>query len=369
MNLHRTTDCSVIIPFHSNTNLFQACISTLVGTLPDEVEVIVVANNAQPQTLPELPARVRTLVFNEDLGYSRAVNVGADAAHGRLLVLCDADTFYFGEWLEQLTACHRAHPDAWIVGTKLLDPATGRIAEFGHAFSGYNFAHLDLGRRANAEGTASDRSLQSVCSASMLVERHRFLELGGYDESLFNFYSDVDLCLRVRAKGGEVWAAARAVVYHRGNSTLNDRAVYQADVKGRFMMANAQRLHDDLEPHLRNRLREFVTNNPPAASYLLVDLCSVVNRGWFRTVIADYLRIVDTYEYRMQVRDAPSLELLLRLGLGVASLRVPIVYFVDRFLAVAGNEVWCKIRAHEHDVVVDRNGTVVRFRDVVAGIA
>ena len=364
----RTMDCSIIIPFHSNTNLLEACIYTLVATLPDDVEVIVVINNTHPQAIPQLPTRVRPLTFSEDLGYSRAVNVGADAAHGATLVFSDADTFYFGAWFEALLACRRAHPDAWIVGTKLLDPATGRIVDFGHAFSGYNTAHLDAGRRPSADVTVTDRSVQSVCSASMLIDKHRFFELGGYDESLLNFYSDVDLCLRVREKGGEVWAAADAVAYHRGNSTLNDRAVYHADVKGRFMAANAQRLREDLEPHLRERLRQFVTDNPPAASYLLIDLCSVVNRAWFRTVIADYFRIVDTYEYRMEIRDAMSIEMLLRLGLGVASLRIPIVYLVDRFLAVAGNDVWCKIRTYAHDVVVDRHGTVVRFRDVVAGI-
>jgi GT2 family glycosyltransferase len=368
MLVRSAVDCSIVVPFHSNRNLFEACIHTLRKTIPAATELVVVANNARPEPLPELPSDVRVLKFDEDLGYSRAANIGAEAAQGKTLILCDADTFYFGDWFRLLLDAHRNASAPDLTGSRLLNPATGRIIDFGHAFTDYNFARLDLDRRASDDQFLEDRDVQTVCAANAAIERRVFLDLGGFDASLYNFYSDVDFCLRLRERGGVARAAGRSIVYHRGDSALNHRAVYYADVKGKFMAANAGRLRPDMKPELERRLERFVRDHRPASSHLLVDASSVIDRHWYREAIGRHLPIIDTYEYRMETRDAPAIDLLQKLGLSVAMLRVPVVYFVDRFLSLRDNEVWCRIRPCEHDVVVDRHGTIARFPDVVAGI-
>jgi GT2 family glycosyltransferase len=64
-----------------------------------------------------------------------------------------------------------------------------------------------------------ERQVFSASGTACLWVRDVFLSLGGYDESFFAYYEDVDLGFRARRAGHECWYAPRAVALHRGSST------------------------------------------------------------------------------------------------------------------------------------------------------
>jgi GT2 family glycosyltransferase len=55
-----------------------------------------------------------------------------------------------------------------------------------------------------------------VSGAALLVERGVFLELGGFDETFFMYYEDIDLCLRANRTGISVRVDPTWVVRHTG---------------------------------------------------------------------------------------------------------------------------------------------------------
>jgi GT2 family glycosyltransferase len=63
------------------------------------------------------------------------------------------------------------------------------------------------------------REVFGVCGAACLLRRELFTELGGYDESFFSFYEDVDLNVRARVAGWRFEYAPEAVVWHVGNAS------------------------------------------------------------------------------------------------------------------------------------------------------
>src|ERR1700749_304989 len=97
---------SIIIPFHSNEMYRQLCLNTLVKTIPETVEIIVVVNNNQDAPPDYLQnKRFRVLISPQNLGYSKAINLGAEAAFGKYLIFSDADTVYLdANWFNNLTA-------------------------------------------------------------------------------------------------------------------------------------------------------------------------------------------------------------------------------------------------------------------------
>jgi GT2 family glycosyltransferase len=56
----------------------------------------------------------------------------------------------------------------------------------------------------------------------MLVEREAFMRIGGFDENLFLYKEDEDLCLRFRDTGAEIVYEPEIVVLHHG-SVVADR--------------------------------------------------------------------------------------------------------------------------------------------------
>ena len=63
-----------------------------------------------------------------------------------------------------------------------------------------------------------------VCGAACLLRRPLFDRLGGYDESYFAFYEDVDLNLRARIAGLGFGYVPEAVAWHLGNASWTANA-------------------------------------------------------------------------------------------------------------------------------------------------
>jgi GT2 family glycosyltransferase len=62
-----------------------------------------------------------------------------------------------------------------------------------------------------------------VSGAAMLLERVAFMNVGGFDENLFLYKEDEDLCLRLREAGALVIYEPSVVIRHHG-SVVADRS-------------------------------------------------------------------------------------------------------------------------------------------------
>ena len=100
-----------------------------------------------------------------------------------------------------------------------LDPAAARLYSAGQALTADGRA-LELGAgEAQPPRLPAVHEVFGVCGAACLLRRELFTELGGYDESYFAFYEDVDLNVRARIAGWRFAYVPAAVVWHLGNAS------------------------------------------------------------------------------------------------------------------------------------------------------
>jgi GT2 family glycosyltransferase len=59
----------------------------------------------------------------------------------------------------------------------------------------------------------------SACAAAAIYERNDFLKVGGFDESYFSYFEDVDLSFRLRLAGGRCLYVPQAEVFHVGSAS------------------------------------------------------------------------------------------------------------------------------------------------------
>lgn len=360
---------SIIVPFHSNERLLRLCLRTLRATVPPDVEKIVVLNNHRAEQLPsDLGASdLRVVRHEESLGYSRAVNIGAGLARGRTLVFCDADTFYAGEWFSGLTHFHRSTPNVGLASSRLLDPRTGRVLDYGVAFTKYNAPHPQRDVRADAPPVARPRLVQAACSANMIIDADLFSRVGMFDENLHNAYMDLDLCLRLKESGRDCWVVSQSTAFHRGDSAHTHRAAYWADVKATFAAKNAGRIRQDMHRYFEESLAAFRLTHEFAAGYLLIDLSSVIDRSWHYDVLREHIKLLSIYDYYPGARDLANIPLIDHLGINVLESRTAILYLADRFVSLQPNRMWLDMRCRKDDLVVDRNANVALLAEVVNG--
>jgi GT2 family glycosyltransferase len=179
---------------------------------------IVVVDDASEDETPALLARqddpVRSLRRVRAGGFAAACNDGAGAARGEFLVFLNNDTEPHAGWLDALVAHADAHPEAAVVGAKLLFP-DGTIQHAGVAIcQDGRPRHLYAGFPADHPAVERTREFQAVTGACMLVRRGAFEQAGGFDAEFRNSLEDVDLCLRIRGHGHEVHYCPASVVTH-----------------------------------------------------------------------------------------------------------------------------------------------------------
>lgn len=359
---------SIVIPYHSNWNLLSACLDQLFETIPEDTEVLIVANNPDPRTQDlHISDRCTLLKFDHLLYYPRAVNIGAKHAHGEYIILMDADICVRHGWLEALTACFEGHAGTGGCSAKMLDPYDGCVKEFGIGFTGYNFPHPFAGRAEHDELVSQDREVQAFCSAASMYRRSTYLELGGMDEHLVDGYSDIDLCLRLQERGLHTYVAANAVVYHHGSSTLGSgmSSHLRADTKGYFMAHGGRRSRVDMDLYYQTAFQMY--RRPLQSEYYLIDFTTIANRQWHYDLFSELggFRWSGILCKPSEGRNTAHIPLYTLLDDNLRRRPQPICCFVDSFCALRNNHIWTGLRPCEEDLVIDRNANIFRLVDLV----
>lgn len=201
---------SVIVLGWQSAPHLMTCLQTLRETVRGvPYEVIVALNEPTPHLQAELARRVSgvtTVVSRSNLGFGGAINVAAKQARGEFLVLLNDDTEVRPGWLEALVATADARPMAGAVGSRFLFP-DGSVQEAGSViWSDATTQAVGCDLPAGSPQWRWARQVDYCSGGSLLVRRSTWEELDGFDDCYFPaYYEDVDLCLRIKQIGQQVW--------------------------------------------------------------------------------------------------------------------------------------------------------------------
>jgi GT2 family glycosyltransferase len=181
------------------------------------VELIVIDNDsggAMPAILDPPPRGVRVILRDDNGGFAVGVNAGWRVSRGRWLLLLNPDVIVPADLARRVLdriAHHESRTDGGppgVIGFALTHDDGSPQPSVGHEPSlPASLAGL-LRPRASRKYRALDRiepgPVPWVTGAFALVSSRRMAELGGFDESFFLYYEEVDFCRRVRDAGGRV---------------------------------------------------------------------------------------------------------------------------------------------------------------------
>jgi N-acetylglucosaminyl-diphospho-decaprenol L-rhamnosyltransferase len=215
----------------------RAVLAGCVASLRDEgIEEVVVVDNASvdgsDRVLCAADPEVTWLPSGSNLGYGRAANLGAARTRAPAVLVCNADVLVHQGAVAALVASLDADPSIGIVGPRLLNsdgsvyPSArsfpSLVDAVGHGVLGTVWAGNPFSRRYKLLDWdhRSERRVDWVSGACLLVRRRAWDEIGGFDPSFFMYMEDVDLCWRARRAGWTVtYQPAGEVTHAQGVST------------------------------------------------------------------------------------------------------------------------------------------------------
>lgn len=257
----RPVRASIVIPVFGKVGYTFQCFRALLREVNlQEDELIIVNNGSEDETervFSHLKGLVRLINNRENLGFVHACNQGAAAARGEYLVFLNNDTVVKPGWLERLVETAEKDSSVGAVGSMLLYP-DGRLQEAGGVVwvdgNGWNYGR---GKDPDESRFRYAREVDYCSAASLLVRKHLFDELGGFDERYAPaYFEDTDLCFGVRSLGYKVvYQPLSRVIHYEGVTAGTD---VQSGFK-RHQEVNRDRFVEKWREVLR---REHLENDP-----------------------------------------------------------------------------------------------------------
>ena len=159
--------------------------------------------------------RVRLIRSPTNRGYAGAVNVALPEAHGDHLAVLNMDVTVSPGWLDPLASLLEARPEAGVACPLIvLESDDSRIMAAGQNLNktglGFN-RWLDKPREIAGEEPFQVTGLHG---AAFVIRRELLEQIGGWDESGFLYFEDVELSWLLRIAGREIWCVPGSTVKH-----------------------------------------------------------------------------------------------------------------------------------------------------------
>ncbi|MGD0200805.1 MAG: glycosyltransferase family 2 protein [Bryobacteraceae bacterium] len=251
-------DVSAIIISLNSKRFLRDCLETLErGPWRDVTREIIVADNGSTdgtlELLRESYPSVQVLAIGKNIGFCPAGNLAARKAAGRYLLFLNDDILVQDDAIPRLVEWMDAHPEAGMIGSRLLNIDGTDQFSSGRRFPGPMnalfgrksvltrlFPKARWARRyllSDRVNSAEPYLVDWISAAAMLVRRPAFFESGGLAEDFYYFHEMV-ICSRCRKAGYTVWLhpQSKIIHYEGAGSGLRTRRVRRRHI-GRFHRA------------------------------------------------------------------------------------------------------------------------------------
>jgi GT2 family glycosyltransferase len=209
---------SVIIPNWNGAHHLPTCLDSLRQQHYPAVEVLVVDNASQDDSL-EILARypeIQTLPQRKNLGFTGACNAGLDAAGGSIRVLLNNDTEVDPGWLTAIAKAFDRYPEVGLVASKMrLFDRRDTLHTAGDYVTPDGMAHNRGVWEKDAGQYNRPAYVFSACGGSAAYRAAMLDQIGLLDRDFFFSFEDVDLAWRAQLAGWRCLYAPDAIVYHK----------------------------------------------------------------------------------------------------------------------------------------------------------
>jgi GT2 family glycosyltransferase len=189
----------------------EAVIANCLASIPPDLPVTVVDNASEDASCDIISGQfphVRLIRSEKNLGFGRAHNLALRDVTTPYALILNPDAALRPHAIERLIEAATTYPEAAILAPALLDE------QEKPQNNSYNRTIFERGKGNRMPLPEGPICADFLSGAALLVRTARFHEIGGFDENIFLFYEDDDLCLQARRHGYSCIYVPNAHIYH-----------------------------------------------------------------------------------------------------------------------------------------------------------
>ena len=216
----------IIVNRNGGAGLAQCLASVEKERAGKDWEVLVV-DNASTDGSPDMVARrfpdVKLVRNGENLGFAKANNQGLGLSRGEFVLFLNPDTTAFPGSLSLLLEELSRDPGIGAVGPVLVFDENAFQVSFGGKVTFLRElarkSVLNAWRKRRLSRLRHKRPVAWVSGACLMTSREVLEKVGEFDEKIFLYFEDIDLCYRIREQGLRVVFLPQARIFHAGGAS------------------------------------------------------------------------------------------------------------------------------------------------------
>ncbi len=217
----------IVIPNWNGKDMLATCLESLARQTCQKFSVTVIDNGStdgSPLFIREKYPSVKLITFQENRGFSFAVNEGIKVATSQWVFLLNNDIEVHKDCLAHVINFIENNKEYDSLAVKMLDfyqrdyiDGAGDAVMRGGA--GYRLGTMER----DSERYSISREIFGACAGAALYSKRFFEQAGLFDNDFFAYLEDVDLNFRARHRGLRCFYLSEAVVYHIGSATTGSK--------------------------------------------------------------------------------------------------------------------------------------------------
>jgi N-acetylglucosaminyl-diphospho-decaprenol L-rhamnosyltransferase len=219
-----SVDVTAIVVSHDSAGVLPECLNALAR----EGAQLLVVDNASRDGSADVAERLgaRVILNQRNEGYGRANNTGVAAAGTTFVLVANPDLTAAPGMLANLLGAAARWPEAGMWAPRIVEPDgtmfyrnRSRLCESVAVRAMPPSLSPPVRGDPGANLPTGDVCAPFLSGACFLMRRDFFLSLGGFDQAIFLYFEDDDLCRRVQDAGRALVHVHEAIARHaRGQS-------------------------------------------------------------------------------------------------------------------------------------------------------
>ena len=202
-------DLTIVITTFKSENKIKECLSSI----DSKISTIIIENSNSLKFKKEIEdqfSNVYCELTNENLGYGKANNIGLKKVKTKFALILNPDAILSRDALSFFFEFIRKNENFTIVGPNQNE----------------KLSNINNSTNSDLEFFETDK----IKGYAMFLNMDRLKTVGFFDENIFLYLEEIDLCKRVKNTKGKILICPNIIIYHYGGQSVNNNYLSQIEL-------------------------------------------------------------------------------------------------------------------------------------------
>lgn len=224
------SNLTIVIPTFYPGSVINNCINSL----PSSSEIIIIDNSKNDEVSDLIKESSHNIKYFNigDVGLSKSFNFALEKASNEHILITQPDVTFEKDSIQKLVEATERYKNFGLLAPLIYE---------NKKYSLFNTLDLPLGKNGKLVESkktkrikniipSGDFCVEAVSATAMLLRKSILKKIGGWDENIYTYLEDLDLCIKLRRSKYQLIKIKSSIIYHIGFGSHKNENVIKSEL-------------------------------------------------------------------------------------------------------------------------------------------